>query len=313
MKQFLKNVFLSKKDLVGAPRGFAFEYENRKELLDEIYRVVIKKGFKEVSTPTFDFFEVYEKVLGSDTRELFVFKDNGDFIVPRYDTTIQIVRFLAPRIKKLELPVKLFYYSDVFREPVFEWYPRQVKQFGVEVIGGNQKDFKEILIVLKDILDKINFRLGIGNYKVVFNLSTILEKLLAKVDEDDKEILKYLLSNKDLPSVRHIVDNKTYDIIQGLVFMTLEGSSDNIRNITHLVEIDEKLIEETNDLYDVFGNENVIFDPTLVPDMNYYSGIFFKVYSLNLPDSVATGGRYDKLTEKFGYNQTAMGFAIDVL
>ena len=47
----------------------------------------------------------------------------------------------------------------------------------------------------------------------------------------------------------------------------------------------------------------------MVPKMQYYTGLIFKVYSEYVPDPIIAGGRYDKLLEKFGKDVPAIGFA----
>ena len=44
--------------------------------------------------------------------------------------------------------------------------------------------------------------------------------------------------------------------------------------------------------------------------MNYYDGIIFKGFVNRIPDSVLSGGRYDRLMEKFGKKTEAIGFAV---
>lgn len=312
MKEFLKNVFLAKRDLVGAPRGFSFEVGSKKDIIDKLYNILRSKGFEEVTTPVFDFFEVYEKTIGSSAKELFVFKDENDFIVPRYDITTQIVRFLAPRIKNMKLPIKVFYYGDVFREPEFEWYPRQIKQFGVELIGGRRDDFSILVSLLKEVMD-VFVEFGIfKEYRFVFNFTYIIEKILEKISLDDVEIVKHLLSIKDLPSLSEILDFELYSIIDRLVCISMEYDiAEAFKSVVEVLGDLDKVDYYLQVISGVFGD--AIFDPVLIPEMGYYSEIFFKVYVDNLPYPISGGGRYDILTQRFGYNQTAMGFAIDVL
>lgn len=310
MKDFLRSLILSKNDLIGAPRGFSFSYSKDKELINKMYSIMEENGFTEVQTPTFDFFEVYEKTLGSSVKELFVFKDNGDLIVPRYDITTQIVRFLEPRIKDYKLPIKVFYYADVFREPEFKWYPRQIKQFGGEVIGGTTEDLKNLLKIMKTILNTLKEFKKIQKYKIIINFSKVISNLLSNISDKDKEIVRYLISKKDIPTLEKIdiPETSKKNIIETIELSLL---STNSRLKELLVKTISK--EEIHELEFILENFEVEIDPTLVPTMDYYSGIFFLVYSENFNTPIAAGGRYDNLTQKFGYNQTAMGFAIDIL
>jgi ATP phosphoribosyltransferase regulatory subunit len=44
--------------------------------------------------------------------------------------------------------------------------------------------------------------------------------------------------------------------------------------------------------------------------MSYYDGIIFKGFIKSIPDSILSGGRYDRLMEKFGKKVGAIGFAV---
>ena len=55
----------------------------------------------------------------------------------------------------------------------------------------------------------------------------------------------------------------------------------------------------------------LVFDPTLVRGMGYYTGTIFEVSVEGLGYSVAGGGRYDKMIGKFtGMDTPACGFSI---
>ena len=55
----------------------------------------------------------------------------------------------------------------------------------------------------------------------------------------------------------------------------------------------------------------LIFDPTLVRGMSYYTGTIFEVSMEGFGGSVAGGGRYDKMIGKFtGMETPACGFSI---
>mgnify|MGYP005872779523 CR=1 FL=1 len=55
----------------------------------------------------------------------------------------------------------------------------------------------------------------------------------------------------------------------------------------------------------------LVFDPTLVRGMSYYTGTIFEIEMPEFGSSVAGGGRYDKMIGKFTGNDTpACGFSI---
>ena len=56
--------------------------------------------------------------------------------------------------------------------------------------------------------------------------------------------------------------------------------------------------------------DRLYLDFSVVNDMNYYDGIIFKGFVNGIPDSILSGGRYDRLMEKFGKKMGAIGFAV---
>ena len=56
--------------------------------------------------------------------------------------------------------------------------------------------------------------------------------------------------------------------------------------------------------------ERLYVDFSIVNDMRYYDGIIFKGFVNGIPESVLSGGRYDRLMERFGKKTGAIGFAV---
>ena len=84
---------------------------------------------------------------------------------------------------------------------------------------------------------------------------------------------------------------------------------DSIINETSDKEILEALIELKN-IYEKLNNkDSIIFDLSMCPNMEYYTGLMFKVYSPNAPEALISGGRYDSLYEKFETKAEAIGMA----
>ena len=67
---------------------------------------------------------------------------------------------------------------------------------------------------------------------------------------------------------------------------------------------------ELKELYETMNmKEQDLFDLACVPNMEYYTGIIFKVYSKYVEEPIISGGRYDKLYENFGKDVPAIGMA----
>ena len=62
---------------------------------------------------------------------------------------------------------------------------------------------------------------------------------------------------------------------------------------------------------DILPESNI--DLAQIPSMPYYTGVMFKVFGDKVPDAFASGGRYDKLFERFGAKKlTAVGWAVNI-
>ena len=72
-------------------------------------------------------------------------------------------------------------------------------------------------------------------------------------------------------------------------------------------------LEKIYDTLKLYGVEKLItFDLSMSGTYGYYSGIIFRCYTFGTGDAIVKGGRYDHLTEKFGKESPAIGFAIVV-
>jgi ATP phosphoribosyltransferase regulatory subunit len=58
------------------------------------------------------------------------------------------------------------------------------------------------------------------------------------------------------------------------------------------------------------GKEMLRFDFSVVDDFHYYNGLVFKGFVQGIPQSVLSGGQYDKLMRKMGRTSDAVGFAV---
>lgn len=66
-----------------------------------------------------------------------------------------------------------------------------------------------------------------------------------------------------------------------------------------------------NQVSEILPKSNI--DLAQIPTMPYYTGVMFKVFGDKVPDAFASGGRYDKLFERFGAKKlTAVGWAVDI-
>ncbi len=58
--------------------------------------------------------------------------------------------------------------------------------------------------------------------------------------------------------------------------------------------------------------ERLLVDFSAAGELDYYNGLVFRGYVGGVPDAVLSGGRYDRLLERFGRRDRAAGFAVSL-
>jgi histidyl-tRNA synthetase len=132
--------------LFKAPRGTADtlpeEQPYWRYIEDRALEICRLYGYSRISTPAFEEAGLFQRSVGEGTdivnKEMYIFKDRSDNeMALRPEGTAPVCRaYLEHGMDNLPQPVKLFYFSDIFRyeRPQAGRY-RQHHQFGCEAIG----------------------------------------------------------------------------------------------------------------------------------------------------------------------------------
>lgn len=255
--------------------------------------------YEEISTPIFEFSELFEKPLGetSDivTKENYVFKDrSNNLLMLRPEGTTSIVRAVINEGLTQSLPKRLYYCGPMFRyERPQKGRMRQFHQFGVELLGVD-KFFGdvEVIFLACQFLNKLN----IAN-QVKLKINSLGDQ--ESRDAYKRELKLYLnkfkreLSNDSLVRLEknplRILDSKNKDDIK-----ILEGAP-KYRNF-----LNKFSLNFFDSVCSSLGNLNIDFeiDQSLVRGLDYYSHTTFEFISdkIGAQDTVLAGGRYDDLS-----------------
>lgn len=245
----------------------------------------------------------------------------------RYDLTVPLVRFFANNKKNIAAPFKSVQIGPVWRaERPQKGRYRQFIQCDIDVIGDSSPLVEIELILatmavltsfkLKDLVLRINDRnilLGLVSYYGFHKDSA--QDVLISLDKLDKigvsgvfdELLNKGYENEKVKKlmmyISEVTDKETSSVekLKQLLLLNIEESV-----VSYLITI----IEATSPLLEKM-NCKIVFDPTLVRGMSYYTGQIFEVGSSEFKGSIAGGGRYDNMVGKF-LNETipACGFSI---
>lgn len=277
-------------------------------------------GFQFIETPTLEYYETVGNASAILDQQLFKLLDQqGHTLVLRPDMTAPIARVAASKLFKDEVPLRLAYSANVFRAQQREGgRPAEFEQIGVECIGDNSVSADGEMIALtisalkKSGLEQ--FQLSVGHVGFVHELFV---QILGN-EERAHELTKFLYEKNYVGFREHVnsLSLSSIDSQRLLSFLELRGGPEVIGKALELIENGKgrRAIDELKLLWEViadFGDqERIKLDLTIVSTMGYYTGILFEVYAGMVGFPIGSGGRYDRLLEKFGKSTGATGFAI---
>lgn len=296
----------------------------KRKVEGQIRKVFRSYGFCEVSTPTFEYMDVFtSREVAVEQQDMFKLIDtSGRVLVMRPDVTVPIARMVATEMGDVTRPVKLFYISDVYRiNRMQSSNQREFTQGGVEFIGAKnvEADGEVIASAIQALLDTglDNFRIDIG--QVAFFRSIIDE---IDIPDRDKDMLTMYIHHKNLVAVEEFLDrtgvNGRYKELL-LSIPVLYGNVDEILKRAMDFLLNERAAGALKDIHHVYdyvreyGFEKYLsVDLGMVSEFNYYTGITFKGFTRDLGYIICSGGRYDNLYAEFGQPCPATGFAINI-
>lgn len=311
--------------LLHTPEGvrdiYNSECEKKLQLENNLHHVMKLHGFKDIQTPTFEFFDIFSKERGTvAAKDMYKFFDReGNTLVLRPDITPSIARCAAKYYKDEELPIRLCYVESTFiNNSSYQGKLKESTQLGAELINDSSTDADAQMLALTI---ECLLQAGLKEFQVEIGEADFFRGLVeeAGFDEDEETQLRILIENKNMFGVEELISSKDINPELKIVFLTLPelfGAQDKLIYAKSLTKNTRarKAIERLEQLYDilsVYGLEQyVTFDLGMLSKYNYYTGIIFRAYTYGTGDTIANGGRYDNLVSQFGKEAPAIGLAI---
>jgi ATP phosphoribosyltransferase regulatory subunit len=316
------------KPLTQLPKGARIylpdEARRKRHVESRLLDVFGRWGYRELITPTFEFFDVLS--VGTDPavqEDMFkmVDRETGRLLALRADITPQIARIVATRLRDEPKPLRLGYVTNVFRydEPQLAHY-REFYQAGVELIGLDKPEAEvEILAMTVEGLSA----LGLSGFQIDVGHPDFFRGLMeetAATDEQAREV-RAALGRKDLAELEKRVgelDAPAHVAEALLALPTLFGRAEVLEHASAFARTPRaaRALANLTEVYRLLGiyglADAVLLDLGEVRGFDYYSGMYFETYVADFGASVAAGGRYDHMLGRFGYQCPAVGFAFDV-
>ena len=317
-----------KRKLLHTPEGvrdiYNEECEIKQVLKERLKRTMGQYGYHIIQTPTFEFFDIFGKEIGTTpSKELYKFFDReGNTLVLRPDITPSVARAAAKYFSDIDMPIRLYYMGNTFtNNSSYQGRLKENTQLGGELIGDNSVEGDgEVLSLAIESLKAAGlkeFQLSVGHADFFLGLVEA-----AGLKEDEEEELRELISNKNYFGVDEMVSK--WDMEESLrsLFRMLGGSYFSIEELAGAralaVNYPKVLsavvrLEELHKVLEVYGvDKYVSYEPGLLSNYQYYTGIIFSGYTFGTGEPILKGGRYDKLLHHFGKDAPAIGFAVVV-
>lgn len=336
---------LSKKPVTGMKDILPAEMQIRDYVIGVIKETYAKFGFTSIETPCVENIANLSSKQGGENEKL-IFKilkrgeklnletaqAESDLVDGglRYDLTVPLVRYYSNHANELPSPFKALQMGNVWRadRPQRGRY-RQFMQCDIDILG-EPSNLAEIELILATTTTL--GRLGFKGFQIRINERRILKAMAAYSGfaEEDYDTVFIILDKMDkigLSGVAAELAESGYaqEAIDRYIalFTMMDGVSDTEEALMKLADtlIAAGSLEEEvkHNLQEIIASVRatkasefeIVFDPTLVRGMSYYTGTIFEIAMPQFGGSCGGGGRYDKMVGKFtGRDVPACGFSI---
>jgi len=291
--------------------------------LDETEQIILslrslfcEQGYTRYRMSKFEEYDLYSRNKDFLVSEgVITFTDtNGKLMALKPDVTLSIIKNNKDDPDEL---LRLCYNENVYRISEGSGRFREIPQTGLECIGAvNDSCVGEVLSLAAESLNLLSpeYVLEISHLGII---AAFLRQTGCSPEVQGK--LLEALSAKNAQGIARIcseanVASEATDSLLQLVILygSPEIVLEKLSRISGAPDIHLEIEELKNALLPIKRSfaDHLVLDFSLVGDMNYYNGITFKGFIEGVPDSVISGGRYDRLMQKMGRRSGAVGFAV---
>lgn len=331
---------LSKKPVTGMKDILPEEMKIRNYVQNVIKDTYKAFGFTQIETPCVENISNLTNKQGGENEKL-IFKilkrgeklnletaqtdmdvvDNG----LRYDLTVPLVRYYSNNANNLPSPFKALQMGSVWRadRPQRGRY-RQFMQCDIDILGdpSNLAEI-ELILATTTTLGKLGFK----NFQIRINERRILKAMAAYsgFTEESYDSVFIILDKMDKIGLEGVKEELIkYEFSEESVNKYVSLFKEIEQQANPIDYLAEKLGDYMEDDVKQWMNEiiesvkatkssdfEIVFDPTLVRGMSYYTGTIFEIAIPEFGGSCGGGGRYNKMVGKFiGHDVPACGFSI---
>ena len=331
---------LNKKPVTGMKDILPEEMAIREYVQKVISETYAGFGFTRIETPCVETIENLTSKSGGDNEKLIfrilkrgeklnleTAKTQEDLVDSglRYDLTVPLVRYYSNNSAVLPAPFKALQMGNVWRadRPQRGRY-RQFMQCDIDILGeaDNLAEI-ELILATPSTLGKLDFK----GFEIRINDRRLLKAMaqwagFAESDYDSVFITIDKMDKIGIDGVKaELLENgyaaETVEKYANLLNKAVNGEA-SLQSIMDTVG-EELAKDPVTNLEEIItavdaskqANFKMVFDPTLVRGMSYYTGTIFEIAIPEFGGSCGGGGRYDEMVGKFtGQSVPACGFSI---
>ena len=331
---------LSKKPMTGMKDILPEEMQIRDYCIGVIKETYGKFGFTSIETPCVESIANLTNRQGGDNEKL-IFKilkrgeklniadaSTEEEVVDgglRYDLTVPLVRYYSNNVANLPSPFKALQMGNVWRaERPQRGRFRQFMQCDIDILG-EPSNLAEIELILATTTTL--GRLGFKGFEIRINDRQILKAMAAYsgFQEESFDSVFITLDKMDKIGMEgvetELLDNGFDRACVDKYLELYKGLEQADNGVVYLAEklqgvLDSSVAEGLQEIIDSVQSTKaadfeIVFDPTLVRGMSYYTGTIFEIAIPEFGIACGGGGRYDKMVGKFtGNDVPACGFSI---
>jgi len=294
-------------------------------LQQQLRQVFSAWGFRPVITPQLEYLDVLELGMGEGLRDrAFRFDDrqSGRLVAFPPDMTPQIARIAATRMSERPLPLRLSYSGRVLRHTEQQMgKDRDIFQTGVELIGLDSPEADaEMIVMAVEALQAVGakeFTIDIGQ---VDFFRGVMDGLALEGRQAD--LVADAILRKDSSELQALLNDSGLDQAarnEVLALPRLFGGREVLEKAAKVVrnERSRKALDDLGQVLDVLEIYGVLDHVTVdlgeLRGLNYHTGITFQGFLPGIGRAVCSGGRYNNLTGKYGFDAPATGFTFSLL
>ncbi|MCL1831013.1 MAG: ATP phosphoribosyltransferase, partial [Oscillospiraceae bacterium] len=248
--------------------------------------------------------------LSSDNIITFTGND-GRLMALKPDVTLSIVKNT-----KTDETRKVYYNESVFRTDRNSGEYEEIKQLGLEYIGGDGRESEAEILSLAAASLRV-----IGAGVIDVSHMGFIEAIMAQFrDQEIYDAVYTALRNKSSHMMKQVLESISADeaMIESMTQLAeLSGSFSEVLSkaytLSKAIPCALQSLDELSNLYEILEDElksMLRLDFSILNDVAYYNGIIFQGFLKGISKPVISGGRYDNLMTRFKKTNKAIGFAL---